>query len=62
MENLTLTLRDRCLAYAEEIAAEINGDLDRVDQGDLDTVLEGLTEDNLVDKAGALADLAAWFN
>ncbi len=62
MENLNLTLRDRCLTLADEMAQEINGDLDYVDQGDLDTALEGLTEDNLVDKAGALADLAAWFN
>ena len=62
MKNITITLRDQCLALAEKLAAEITGDLDRVDQGDLDAVLEGLTEANLTDKAEELADQAAWFN
>ncbi len=57
-----LTLRSSCLALAGELASEINGDLDYVDQDDLDAVLEGLTEANLADKAYALADLAAWAN
>jgi hypothetical protein len=61
-ETTMIDLRTRCLALAEELAGELNGDLDCVDQGDLDAVLEGLTEDNLADKAGELADLAAWFN
>ena len=58
----TTDLRTRCLALAGEPADEINGDLDCVDQGDLDNVLEGLTEANLTDKAYALADLAARAN
>jgi hypothetical protein len=64
MENLiaaTPTLRDRCLEVAEVIANMVNGDLDRVDDADLELALEGLTEANLVAKAEALADLAAWF-
>ena len=56
------TLRDRCLELAEGLANEVNGDLDRVDDADLELALEGLTEANLVEKAEALADLAAWFN
>jgi|LakMenEpi03Aug12_release.lakeMendotaPanAssembly.Ray.scaffolds.fasta_scaffold3148903_1 hypothetical protein len=60
--NKATDLRSSCLALAEELASEINGDLDRVDQDDLDAMLEGLTEANLADKAAALADLAAWFN
>ena len=56
------SLRDRCLALAEGLANEVNGDLDRVDDADLELALEGLTEANLVEKAEALADLADWFN
>ena len=52
------TLRDRCLALADELT---DFDLDRVDDRDLELALEGLTEANLVEKAEALADLAAWF-
>ena len=55
------TLRDRCLALAEGLANEVNGDLDRVDDADLELALEGLTEANLYATAEALADLAAWF-
>jgi hypothetical protein len=58
----TATLRDRCLALAEELAAETNGDLYYVPDEDLEAVLTGLTEGNLADKAGDLADLAHWFN
>ncbi len=57
-----LNLRSSCLALAGELASELNGDLAYVDQGDLDAVLEGLSEANLADKAYALADLAAWAN
>ena len=56
------TLRDRCVALAEGLANEVNGDLDRVDDRDLELALEGLTEANLYATAEALADLAAWFN
>ena len=56
------TLRDRCLALADVLANEVNGDLDRVDDRDLKLALEGLTEANLYATAEALADLAAWFN
>jgi hypothetical protein len=52
------TLRDRCLALADELT---DFDLDRVDDRDLELALEGLTEANLVEKAEALADLADWF-
>ncbi len=62
MEKTAFALRSSCLALAGELASEINGDLDYVDQGDLDALLEGLTEANLTDKAYALADLAAWAN
>ncbi len=55
-------LSSRCLALAEEMAAEINGDLDYVPQEDIDSLLAGLNESNLEDVAGELADLAAWFN
>ena len=55
-------LRDRCLDLANEMAAEINGDLDYVPQEDIDALLAGLTADNLEETAGELADLAAWFN
>lgn len=53
------TLRDRCLALAEDLT---DFDLDRVDDRDLRLALEGLTEDNLYATAEALADLADWFN
>ena len=53
------TLRDRCLALAEELT---DSDLDRVDDRDLRLALEGLTEANLYATAEALADLADWFN
>lgn len=56
------TLRERTLAYAEEIATELNGDLDRVDPDDLEAVLEGLTEANWMTTANEIAELAAWFN
>ena len=52
------TLRDRCLALAEELT---DFDLDRVDDRDLKLALEGLTEANLYATAEALADLADWF-
>ena len=52
------TLRDRCLALAEELT---DSDLDRVDDRDLKLALEGLTEANLYATAEALADLADWF-
>jgi len=52
------TLRDRCLALADELT---DSDLDRVDDRDLKLALEGLTEANLYATAEALADLADWF-
>ena len=34
------TLRDRCLALADVLANEVNGDLDRVDDRDLKLALQ----------------------
>lgn len=51
------TLRDRCLALANELT---NFDLDGVDDRDLELAFEGLTEANLVEKAEDIADLADW--
>jgi hypothetical protein len=59
-KTFTLSLRDRCLALAEAQAWEINGDIDAVDPGDLESCLAGLTESNLEETAGELAQLAAW--
>jgi hypothetical protein len=56
------TLRDRCLPLAEGLANEVNRDLDRVDDADLEDILQGLTEGNLTEKAEEVADLAYWFN
>jgi hypothetical protein len=55
-------LSSRCLDLANEMAAEINGDLFYVPQEDIDSLLAGLTADNLEETAGELAHLAAWFN
>lgn len=59
-KTFTLSLRDRCLALAEAQAWEINGDIDAVDPDDLESCLAGLTESNLEETAGELAQLAAW--
>ena len=61
MENLTAitpTLRDRCLALADELA---DFGIDRVDDRDLELAFEGLTEANLYATAEAIATLADWF-
>jgi hypothetical protein len=55
-------LRSRCLDLANDLAADINGDLDCVPQEDIDALLAGLTADNLGETAGELAHLAFWFN
>lgn len=55
-------LRTRCLDLADEMAAEINGNLFYVPDEDIESCLAGLTESNLEDTAAKLADLAAWFN
>jgi len=55
-------LRSRCLALAEEMADEINGNLFYVPDEDIESLLGSLTVDNLVDTASELANLAAWFN
>ena len=62
MENLiaaTPTLRDRCLALADELA---DFGIDRVDDRDLELAFEGLTEANLYATAEAIAYLGDWFN
>lgn len=60
--NFTMSLQDRCYALAEQIAAEINGDLYYVPQEDVDALMADLTVDNLEEKANELAELAHWFN
>ena len=55
-------LRDQCLALAAEMAAELNGDLDCVDDADLASCLADLNADNLEETADELAHLAAWMN
>ena len=55
-------LEEQCYARAEELAAEINGDLFYVPQEDIDALMANLTADNLEETAGELAHLAAWFN
>ena len=60
--NFSMTLQDRCLGLASAMAAEVNGDLDCVPQEDIDSLLAGLTLDNLEETAEELAHLAHWFN
>jgi hypothetical protein len=55
-------LRSSCLALADEMAQEINGNLFYVPDEDIESCLAGLTEANLEDTACELANLAAWFN
>ena len=57
-----IDLRSSCLALADEMAQEINGNLFYVPDEDIESCLAGLTEANLEDTASELADLAAWFN
>jgi hypothetical protein len=59
-KTFTLSLRDRCLALAEAQAWEINGDIDCIDPDDLESCLAGLTESNLEETAGELAQMAHW--
>lgn len=55
-------LEDLCLARAEALAAEVNGDLSYVPDDDMISCLEELTEDNVEEIAQELASLAHWFN
>jgi hypothetical protein len=57
-----IDLRSSCLELAEEIAAEINGNLCYVPEEDIEACLADLTEDNVYDTAVELANLAAWYN
>jgi hypothetical protein len=57
-----IDLRSSCLELAEEIAAEINGNLFYVPDEDIEACLSDLTEVNLQDTAVELANLAAWYN
>jgi len=52
------TLRDRCLALADELA---DFEVDCCPDADLELALEGLTEANLYATAEAIATLADWF-
>jgi len=60
--NFTLSLQDRCIALAEALAAEINGDLSYVPEEDAERILARLTADNVQETAEELAQLAYWFN
>ena len=51
-------LRTRCLDLADELA---DFGIDRVDDGDLELALSGLTEANLYATAEAIAYLGDWF-
>lgn len=55
-------LKEKCLQRANELAAEINGDLFYVPDEDVKNLLSQLTEDNVEEIASELADLAHWFN
>lgn len=55
-------LEEECLDRAQELAAEINGDLSYVPEEDAERILAGLTPDNLEETAAELAHLAYWFN
>jgi hypothetical protein len=61
MSNTTLTasLRDRCLAKAEDLSD--NG-ICWADADDVNGILAELTESNLDDVAWRIADLANWMN
>lgn len=59
-KTFTLSLRDRCLALAEAQAWEINGDIERVDPDELESILARLTPDNLQETAEELAQAAHW--
>jgi hypothetical protein len=58
--TFALSLSDRCLALAAAQAWEINGDIDRIDPADLESIMARLTESNLEETADELAQLAAW--
>ena len=55
-------LRQRCMDLADEMSAEINGNLFYVPDEDIENCLKALTEDNIQDVAAELANLAYWFN
>jgi hypothetical protein len=59
-EIFELSLREQCLALAEAEAAEINGDIDRLDPDELEFLLARLTPANLQETAGKVAQAAAW--
>ena len=60
--NFSMTLQDRCIALADALADEINGNLSYVPDEEIESCLAGLTESNLNETAEELAQLAAWFN
>lgn len=55
-------LRQQCLDLADEMSAEINGNLFYVPDEDIENCLKDLTEDNIQDVATELANLAYWYN
>jgi len=60
--EIACQLEERCYDRAQELAAEINGDLFYVPQEDIDALMANLTPDNLEETAAQLAHLAYWFN
>lgn len=61
-EIFDVSLREQCLSLAEAEAAEINGDIDRLDPDELEFLLSRLTPANLMETAGKVAQAAAWAN
>ena len=55
-------IQSRCIALADALANEINGNLCYVPDEEIESCLAGLTESNLNETAEELAQLAAWFN
>jgi hypothetical protein len=59
---MSTQLQQDCLSLGQQLANEINGDLDYVPQEDVDQLLSQLTQDNLQEVASELAELAYQFN
>ena len=55
-------IQSRCIALADALADEINGNLWYVPDEEIESRLAGLTESNLNETAEELAQLAVWFN
>ena len=62
LPNPMTDLQRRCLALADEMAQEINGNLMYVPDDAISACFDTLSEANLEETAAELADLAAWYN